>query len=149
MRKAVLVVLLVGLLGVSGCAFLFGEAKPVLDENGVALVNDDGTPVLQYTDGIIGKAARTVAPLADAVPYGSAGTGVLALIAAIGAAIQTARARGKVKPDDVRKMIDDLKPAVDEIGKDEDLGDLVAAWEPDSELAKKLKAAWLKNKAKK
>lgn len=149
MRKYLLPIVAASIFFMAGCGFLFGTAEPVIGPDGKALVNDDGTPVLQYRDGVIAKAAKTIAPIADSIPYGSAGTGVLALIAAIGATVQTARARKKIAASDVVDLIDKAGGCIDDIKRDEDLGDLIGRISKDTKLGAMLQSAFDKNRAAK
>ena len=146
MKKLLLVALL--LVGITGCAAMFGEMVQVKDGNGIPLVNPDGSPVMAYKDGAVQKLAKTLAPIAGLVPYGGAGAALLGIIGTIGAGVQTVRHKRRVDPDDVRAMVDDLGPEIKKALGDKDLGDLVANWNPDSDTAKKIKRAFERHREK-
>ena len=144
MRKLLLVALL--LVGITGCAALFGEMVPLKDEAGNPVLNPDGTPAMVYREGGLSKLAKVIKPVSDMVPFGNAGLAMLNIITAAGVAVQTVRHKKKIEPDDMRELIDYLGPRLKEIKSDEDLGDLVAGWKPDSDAGKKLKRAFEKNR---
>lgn len=140
MRKLLLVALL--LVGITGCAALFGEMVPLKDEDGNPVQNPDGTPAMVYKEGGLSKLAKAIEPVADVVPFGKSGLALLNILTMAGVAVQTVRHRRKIEPDDVRRFIDDLGPRTKDIKADEDLGDLAAKWRRNSDMAKKIKWAF-------
>jgi hypothetical protein len=130
----------------AGCAWLFGEMVPKLNAEGKPVYDDRGQPVMVYKEGALQKTTRAIAPVASAVPYGSAGLAVLTALGAIGTGIQTIRGRGKIEGKDMVKMVGALKDAgVKGLG-DKHLGQLVAEWEPDGKASKLIKKAYDKGK---
>ncbi len=146
MRRFALVALL--LVGVVGCGFMFGGPEQLIDQDGNLVFNPDGTPAMVYKEGAVQKLTKAIAPVAKFFPYGVAGSTLLGIIGTIGAGVQTIRHKRRIDPDDVRKLVDDLGSRLDDIKSDEDLGDLVANWNPDSDLAKKVKRAFEKDRSK-
>ena len=146
MRRFALVALL--LVGVVGCGFMFGGPEQLTDQDGNLVFNPDGTKAMVYKDGAVQKLAKAIAPIAGFVPYGGAGAALLGLIGTIGAGVQTVRHKRRVDPDDVRAMVDDLGPEIKKALGGKDLGDLVADWNPDSDLAKKIKRAFERHREK-
>ncbi len=146
MGKTIMLAIAGIIFSVAGCAALFGGPVDLIGQDGKPVMNPDGTRAQVYKEGAIQKLTRAIAPIASVVPYGGAGAALLGIIGAVGAGVQTARHRGRVKADDVRKLIDEIGPEVKNISSDKDLGDLVGKWQPDSELGRKLKSAFLKNR---
>ena len=146
MKKFKLYLVALLLAGVAGCGFLFGGPEQLIDAGGTPVVNPDGTPAMVYKEGAVQKLTRAIAPIATKVPYGNAGLAVLTIISGIGAGIQTMKAKKKVSPEDVVDMIDDIGDEAKNIRNDEDVGDLVSRWKPDSLVSKLLRGAFLKKR---
>ena len=132
-RQTLCAAILLAAIFISGCATLFG-----------AMETDPITGKEVFKPGLVQKAAVAIEKVP--IPYGGLISSALAAIGLVGAGVQTARHRKKVAAKDVVKLIDDLKPHLTAVRGDKDLGDLAESWEPESEFAKKIKAAYLKDR---